>query len=97
MRALLGDLAVEDQIFQRLVLDLVLTLQHQSQRSFDMGPWSIKAAFIDRVTAVKQEAEQQLKDAGGFQDADGRWWWRTENGNVLLVDDVRADPEVSNG
>jgi hypothetical protein len=48
-------------------------------------------AFIERVIKVKREAEQRLRDSGGTQDADGRWWWHTENGDVLLVDDARSD------
>lgn len=51
--------------------------------------------FLERVTAVKQEAEQRLRDAGGFQDADGRWWWHTENGDVQLFVDAHTDPGAS--
>jgi transcriptional regulator with XRE-family HTH domain len=39
-------------------------------------------AFIERVNAVKQEAEQQLRDAGATQDDDGRWHL---NGTVIDV------------
>lgn len=47
--------------------------------------------YLERVTAVKQEAEQRLRDAGGFQDTDGRWWWHTENGEVQLFVDAHPD------
>jgi transcriptional regulator with XRE-family HTH domain len=40
--------------------------------------------FIERVKAVRQEAEQRLRDAGAVQDGDGTW--RTPDGKVLLID-----------
>jgi transcriptional regulator with XRE-family HTH domain len=40
--------------------------------------------FIERVTAAKREAEQRLRDAGAVQDGEGRWHWRSEDGDVVL-------------
>jgi hypothetical protein len=39
---------------------------------------------IERMAAAKREAEQQLRDAGGFQDDEGRWWWHADGGDVML-------------
>jgi len=39
--------------------------------------------YIERVKAVRREAEQQLEAAGAEQDSDGAWY--TADGKVLLV------------
>ena len=41
------------------------------------------ADFLKRVRKVKQEAEEQLREAGGRQDDEGRWWW---NGVPLALE-----------
>jgi transcriptional regulator with XRE-family HTH domain len=40
---------------------------------------------LERMAAVKREAEQQLRDAGGFQDDEGRWWWHADGWDVMLL------------
>jgi transcriptional regulator with XRE-family HTH domain len=32
--------------------------------------------LMERFRAVKRDAEQRLRDAGGHQDDEGRWWWQ---------------------
>jgi transcriptional regulator with XRE-family HTH domain len=34
--------------------------------------------YLKRVRRVKQEAEDRLREAGGHQDEQGRWWWKGE-------------------
>jgi transcriptional regulator with XRE-family HTH domain len=39
-------------------------------------------AWLEKATAVLREAEQRFKDAGGIQDAEGRWWWHGQQVSV---------------
>jgi transcriptional regulator with XRE-family HTH domain len=39
-------------------------------------------AWLEKAAAVLREAEQRFKDAGGIQDAEGRWWWHGQQVSV---------------
>jgi transcriptional regulator with XRE-family HTH domain len=51
----------------------------------------------ERMTAVKREAEQQLRDAGGFQDDEGRWYLHEDGWDVMLLAATRSTERGANG